>query len=244
VKAQPGTTFLAFYDSFFTILDILFSRAVLFPLEYLYDFSERQRVMTTIDRETVVAPANFVPGPKQGDWTYKEYAALPDDGRRYEIMDGVLLTIPSPGPGHQSVDMALSFYLCQHVNMAGLGEAFSAPFDVELAPKRVFQPDLLVLLNRSLGKVTTTRVVGAPDLVIEIASPGTVAYDRLSKYQAYAQAGVEEYWMVDTETRSVEVLTLQAGVYQSQGIFQGKDTLFSQVVPGMRSVRVEQLFQV
>jgi Uma2 family endonuclease len=157
-------------------------------------------------------------------------------------MDGVLLMTPSPGPGHQRVDIVLSFYLYQHVNMAGLGEAFSAPLDVELTPKRVFQPDLFVLLNANLGKVTSTRVVGAPDLVIEIASPGTVAYDRLSKYQAYAQAGVEEYWMVDIETRSVEILVLQAGVYQSQGILQGKDALFSQIVPGMRSVRVEQLF--
>jgi Uma2 family endonuclease len=198
--------------------------------------------MTTIDRESLVTPANFVPGPRQGRWTYKEYAALPDDGRRYEIMDGVLLMAPSPSPGHQSVDMVLSFYLFQYVNMAGLGRAFSAPLDVELAPKRVFQPDLFVLLNRSLGKVTATRVVGAPDLVIEIASPGTAAYDRLSKCVAYAQAGVEEYWIVDTEMSSVEVLTLQAGAYQSQGVFQGKDTLFSQVVPGMRAVRVEQLF--
>src|SRR5262249_8532771 len=156
--------------------------------------------MITSDNASVVTPANFVPGPKQGDWTYKEYAALPDDGRRFEIMDGVLLTTPSPGSGHQRVDMLLSFYLCLHVNMAGIGKAFSAPLDVELTPKRVFQPDLFVLLNRSLGKITSTRVVGAPELVIEITSPGTAAYDRLSKHEAYAQAGVEEYWMVDVET--------------------------------------------
>jgi Uma2 family endonuclease len=198
--------------------------------------------MTTVDSASIVAPANFVLGPKQGDWTYKEYATLPDDGMRYEIMDGVLLMTPSPSPGHQDVGMVLSFYLYQYVNMAGIGKAFFAPLDVELAPKRVFQPDLLVLLNANLGKITSTRVVGAPDLVIEIASRGTAAYDRLNKYQAYEQAGVAEYWMIDTETRSVEIFLLQADVYQSQGIFQGKDTLFSQVVPGMQSVRVEQLF--
>jgi Uma2 family endonuclease len=198
--------------------------------------------MTTIERPPVVVPADFVPGPKQGDWTYNDYAMLPDDGRCYEIVDGVLLMTPSPGSGHQRVDIALSFYLYQHVNMAGIGEAFSAPFDVELTPKKVFQPDLLVLLNANLSKITSTHAVGAPDLVIEIASQGTATYDRLSKYQAYEQAGVEEYWMVNTETRSVEIFILQAGTYQSQGIFQGKDTLCSQVVPGMRSVRVEQLF--
>jgi hypothetical protein len=74
--------------------------------------------MTTIDRDSVVTTANFVAGPRQGHWTYKEYAALPDDGRRYEIMDGVLLMAPSPSPGHQSVAMVLSFYLFQHVNYA------------------------------------------------------------------------------------------------------------------------------
>jgi len=167
--------------------------------------------MTTIDRLSLVSPANHVLGPRQGDWTYEDYAALLDGGQRYEIMDGVLLIAPSLGPLHQSVSMALSFYLYQYVNQAGIGKVFAAPLDVELAPKQVFQPDLFVLLNANAAKVTTARVIGAPNLVIEIASPGTLAYDRSGKSRSYAQAGVEEYWMVDVEARTVEVLVLAGG---------------------------------
>lgn len=197
--------------------------------------------MATVDRLSLVSPANHVPGPRQGEWTYEDYDALPDDGQRYEIMDGVLLMAPSPGPLHQSVSMALSFYLYQRVNQAGFGRVFAAPLDVELAPKQVFQPDLFVLLNTNASKVTTTRVIGAPDLVIEIASPGTAVYDRLGKSRSYAQAGVEEYWIVDVEARTVEVLMLTGERYQSQGIFQGKDVIPSQIVPGLL-LKVEQLF--
>ncbi len=194
--------------------------------------------MATVD---LVSPANYAPGPRQGHWTYKDYAALPDDGRRYEIMDGVLLMAPSPNPGHQSVVTRLSFTLCRYVEMSGLGRSFVAPLDVELTPGRVFQPDVLVLLNASLGKITASHVVGAPDLVVEVASPGTAAYDRLSKATAYAQAGVTEYWIVDIKTRSVEVLTLLGSDYQSEGVFQGSDVIPSQVVPGFL-LKVEQLF--
>ena len=84
--------------------------------------------------------------------------------------------------------------------------------------------------------------LGAPDLVIEIASPGTAAYDRLSKFQAYAQAGVKEYWIVNPERHSIEVAFLQDGGYVLQGVFHGSDTLPSRIVPGITSVNVEQFF--
>ncbi len=197
---------------------------------------------TTADALAVVTPADWVSGPPQGRWTYKEYVALPDDGRRYEIMDGVLLVAPSPSPAHQSSSGKLFRYLAQYVDDAGLGRVFYAPLDVELTPYRVFQPDLIVLLNESLGKITASRVVGAPDLVVEITSPGTAAYDRLSKFEAYAQAGIGEYWIVNPMTSSVEVLWLQGSTYLSQGVFRGSDGLPSRVVPGIKNVRVEQFF--
>jgi len=199
-------------------------------------------MMTTVERWSVIVPANLVPGPQQGYWTYQDYAALPDDGRRYEIMDGVLLMAPSPGPAHQSVSKHLVYHLYQCIDLAGLGQVFYAPLDVELAPDRVFQPDVFVLLNASVQKLTTSRLVGAPDIVVEIASPGTAAYDRLSKSVAYAQAGVKEYWLVYPETRSIEVLALQSDTYRSLGIFKGKDTLPSQVVPNINVVPVEKFF--
>jgi len=190
----------------------------------------------------IVLPANLVPGPQQGQWTYSDYAALPDDGRRYELMDGVLLMSPSPSPNHQFIVGRLFFYLCQCIDFAGLGRVLHAPLDVELALDTVCQPDVLVLLGENMRKIAKKRIIGAPDLAIEVASPGTAVYDRLSKAYAYARTGVAEYWIVDPNACSVEVFVLQDHVYHSLGMFQGKDVLPSQVVPDIRAIRVEQFF--
>jgi Uma2 family endonuclease len=198
---------------------------------------------TTADILTVVTPADWVSGPPQGRWTYKDYASLSDDGQPYEIMAGVLLVTPSRSPAHQYSSGKFFRYLAQYVDDIGRGKVFYAPLDVELTPYRVFQPDLIVLLNESLGKITASRVVGAPDLVIEITSPGTATYDRLNKFEAYAQAGIGEYWIVNPKTDSVEVLWLQVNTYLSQGIFKGDDRLPSRVVPEISNVSVKQFFQ-
>src|SRR5579864_4582436 len=109
--------------------------------------------MATTEKLSVVLPADWVPGPLQGSWTYNDYAALPDDGRRYEIVNGVLVMAPAPNPDHQSIAMRLSHYLFVHVELAGLGRVFPTPIDVELGPKHVFQPDVIVLLNAHLDRV-------------------------------------------------------------------------------------------
>jgi Uma2 family endonuclease len=152
--------------------------------------------MTTTERYSVVTPADWVPGPKQGHWTYKDYAALPDDGQRYEIVNGVLVIAAAPSWSHQEIVGEIFTYLRDHVRTAGLGGVFTGPIDVELAPDTVFQPDVVVLLKTSRRKLRERHIRGAPDLVVEIASPSTRAYDRLSKYDAYAHAGVREYWLV------------------------------------------------
>jgi Uma2 family endonuclease len=194
--------------------------------------------MTTVQKEAIpmVIPADLVPEPRQGNWTYDHYATLPEDGKRYEIMDGVLLMAPSPTGSHQMVAGRFFYYLLNHVDFAGLGRVYQAPFDVELAP------DVLVLLNAGLEKYTEKRIIGAPDLLVEVGSPGTAAYDRLSKSDAYAQAGVSEYWIANPERRTVEVLVLEKDNYRSLGIFWGKTSLPSHVVPGIADIHVEQFF--
>jgi len=201
----------------------------------------RIEMTTTSDKVPMVIPADWVPGPKQGCWTYDDYAKLPEDGKRYEIVDGVLYMAPSPNKWHQNAALEIATYLRTHVKLAGLGQVYIAPFDVELTPKDVVQPDILVVLNANLEKVADGRVIGAPDLVVEIASPGTSTFDRRKKYDAYASAGVPEYWIVDPRERTVEVLTLEAKEYRSQGVFYGKSILPSQVVPDF-PVRGEQFF--
>jgi len=197
---------------------------------------------TAVERQTMVIPANCVRGPKQGDWTYNHYAALPDDGQRYEIVAGVLYISPSLNNAHQDAVLWIAHYLQIHVRITRLGRVYMAPFDVELLPKFVVQPDVIVLLNSSLEKLTSSRIIGAPDLVVEVSSPSTMGYDHREKQDAYACAGVPEYWIAAPTSRTMEVLILEGKQYQSLGIFSGQATLRSKVVPSIAEIPVEQFF--
>jgi Uma2 family endonuclease len=122
-----------------------------------------------------------------------------------------------------------------------LGRVFAAPVDVELAPDTVVQPDIVVILSANLDRITPSRIIGAPDLVVEILSPGTAGYDRREKQDAYARSGVGEYWIVDPGAQTVELLTLDQGGYRSHGVFRGQARLPSSVVT--LPVPIERFFQ-
>lgn len=198
-------------------------------------------MIPTIDVLSTVTPANDAPGPPQGRWTYADYAALPDDGRRYELIDGVLFMTPALSTEHQGTSARFVTYLMNHVEFAGIGRVFAAPVDVELAPDTVVQPDVIVILNANLARITPSRIVGPPDLVVEVMSPSTAGYDRREKQDAYAVAGVREYSVADPSAQTVELLVLDQGDYRSQGVFRGQATLPSQVVPQL-PVPVARLF--
>ncbi len=193
------------------------------------------------DSLPVVTMAENMPGPAQGQWTYRDYLNLPDDGHRYEIVDGVLFMAPSPGRWHQKAVLQIAQYLKNYIDLTSLGEVYIAPFDVELALDVVVQPDVVVILNANLEKITDSCIIGAPDLVIEVASPGTARHDRHKKLAAYERAGVTEYWIVDSAAHNIEVLVLQGSEYQTRGVFQGKSVLPSKVVPAF-PMRAEQIF--
>ena len=198
-------------------------------------------------------PADDVPGPPQGCWTARDHATLPDDGHRYEIINGVLYMTPAPGTAHQASNTLIATYLTMYVQFPGRGRGFAAPCDVQLAEDRVVQPDVLVVLNERRDIITPERIVGAPDLVVEIASQRTASYDRSEKQQGYALAGVPEYWIADPHAHTAEVLVLETAsgengagddegaAYRSLGVFRGSETLPSRVVPDF-PVRVEQFF--
>lgn len=196
----------------------------------------------TSDQLDVVRPANSVSGSKQGRWTYSHYAALPDDGQSYEIVDGVLYMAPAPHIEHQDVAGRIYYYLMQYVHFADLGKVSIAPVDVVLAPNFVVQPDVLVLLKQHIDYINEGKIFGPPDLVVEVASPGTATYDRREKFDAYARGNVPEYWIADVASHTIEVFTLENGKYQTLGVFKGKATLPSTIVPEIAAVHVEQFF--
>lgn len=99
-----------------------------------------------------------------------------------------------------------------------------------------------MVLKAHRDRIKQTRIFGPPDLVVEVASPATTLYDRRKKCDAYAQAGVPEYWIVDPAACTVEILILENGAYRLIGFFEGEETLVSLVVPEMAAVQVKQFF--
>ena len=188
-----------------------------------------------------VQRADHIPGPPQGRWTYADYAALPNDGNRYEVINGVLYMAPAPIPLHQRTTVRFIHYLFVHVEEAGLGQVLSAPIDVELAPNMVLQPDVVVILKDNLAIVDEKKIAGIPDLVVEVASPSTAGYDRRQKQDEYFQAGVKEYWIADPYARTIEVLVIGQDAYQTAGVVAADALIPSKLLPGL-PFPVKQLF--
>ena len=139
------------------------------------------------------------------EWTLERVHALPDDGNRYEFLDGELLVSPSPTVGHQRVLARLFRILQSHVEMIGGYEVFFAPFAVTFSARRELQPDLLVLPLLPDGRgVTQFADVGRLTLAVEALSPSTERTDRVKKRPVYQEEGVPECWMVDLEARTIE----------------------------------------
>ena len=146
--------------------------------------------------------------------TYKDYEALPADGRRYELHEGELSITQTPSPHHQRISGNLATILWQHVKAHQLGEVYFAPIDCILNDITIVQPDLLYLDTTRLSLISDRAIEGAPTLVVEITSPPTTTIDRSTKLQLYAKYGVPHYWIVDPEARAIEAHVLSEGGYQ------------------------------
>jgi Uma2 family endonuclease len=151
--------------------------------------------------------------------------------------------VPSPTEPHQDTVGEVFFHLRSHVKLPGLGLVIQAPFVVELSAKDVFQPDIFVVMNAHLDRVQEKKVVGAPDLVVEVATPGNLAFDRLTKYDTYEYAGVLEYWIVNLDRHTVEIFVLEDDEYHSLGVFHGEQKVPSRVISWL-SVHAEQFFML
>ena len=149
--------------------------------------------------------------------TYQDYAALPDDGKRYEIHDGELCEMSAPTMLHQILLFELAVVLRAHVRARNLGLVMVAPLDVILidtpSETTVLQPDIVYLDHGRLDAARMRGVEGAPTLAVEILSPSTAGIDRNRKRALYARYGVPYLWLVDPEARAIESYVLRAGAY-------------------------------
>jgi Uma2 family endonuclease len=152
---------------------------------------------------------------------------LPNDRNRYEILDGELTVTPAPSTKHQTASGNLFVLLAHYIKERDLGKLFYAPIDLILASTSVLQPDLLFVTKARERIITEKAIEGAPDLVIEILSPGTSRTDRVTKAQIYARYGVPAYWIVDPEQEVIEIYLLEADGYRLAATLQGNTPMFA-----------------
>jgi Uma2 family endonuclease len=175
-------------------------------------------------------------------WTYEDLRDLPEDGKRYEIIEGVLYQMDAPNMEHGELIANLIHSVLYPVVRPLGGRVYTAPLDVFLPGANPVQPDVFVLLPDQLRYRSQRGVEGPPALVVEVLSPNTSRHDLVRKRALYARAGVPEYWIVSPEAMIVEVLTLEGGHYRTHARVAGDEPLSSVVLPGI-AVRAATVFE-
>jgi Uma2 family endonuclease len=178
--------------------------------------------------------------PQSHRYTYEDYARLPDD-RRYEVIDGELFVTPAPTPFHQIVALRILRALEALVEREARGIVLVAPCDVVLSRFDVLQPDIFFISSARLGVIGEKYVSDAPDLIVEVLSPGTRKRDRTLKANRYARFGVREMWIADPDRKTIEVHVNEAETFRRQATYAAKDTLVSPLLPGLE-IPLERVF--
>ncbi len=174
--------------------------------------------------------------------TREDYMAMPDDGKRYELVSGEMFMTPAPIPAHQFTVVELVARLSHHAERHGLGCVLTAPIDVVLAENTVVQPDVIFIARDRERIITATCIEGAPDLVVEILSPGTAKRDLGVKLDAYAKAGVRHYWTVDLVAEVLLERELAEGAYKVTAEVRAGATFRPRLFPDL-AIEIGRLFR-
>ena len=138
------------------------------------------------------------------DWTVADLGDLPDDGNRYEVLDGELYVTPAPSFDHQAIVYLLARLIGEYLDREPVGYVFIAPADVTFSPRRNAQPDVFVVPPRDGHRPKRFEDVGHLMLAAEVLSPSTGRADRVAKRTVYREEGVDVYWVVDPDARTFE----------------------------------------
>ena len=155
--------------------------------------------------------------------TYADYAALPDDGRRYELIDGELFEMAAPSTRHQDIVLRLGYAFLDHVRRHGGGRVFVAPCDVVLSDTVTVQPDIVYLSDADVHRITAPNIQGPPTLVVEVLS--VPRHDLVRKRELYARFGIPEYWIVFPDADRVEVYRLAGPAYAKPEVLEPGEQL-------------------
>lgn len=159
--------------------------------------------MTT---ETATALLDLTTRSLDANWNYARWSRLPDDGNRYEVIDGVLYMTTAPSFFHQWVIRQIVRTLLSQIDDTGIGIVAFAPIGLLMPGCDPVQPDIVVVRAEDRGMIYDRRINGVPALIVEVLSPGNTEKDTAIKRAAYARAGLPEYWIVRPAERDVLVL--------------------------------------
>jgi Uma2 family endonuclease len=157
----------------------------------------------------------------------------PEDGNRYEVIDGELYVTPPPLEPHQKGSTNLVGHIWQYVHQRRLGTVYSAPFGVVLNDENGVQPDIVYVSREREGIVVERGLEGAPDLVVEILSRTTRTRDRGVKMKRYAASGIPHYWIVDPGNRVLEAYRLTEQGYSLTGTYGPGAVFCPELFPGL-----------
>ncbi len=170
--------------------------------------------------------------PKR-QFNYDDFMSLPNDGKRYEILDGMLYISPPSLTAHQRVLLNLATTLSGHVEQCALGEVFIAPYDLVLSYNDIAEPDIIFVSTQRQSIVTKENIRGVPDLVVEVLSPVWPAYDTREKRNVYERCGVPNYWLVDPDAKQLTELQLTGSAYATIAEVHGEATFSPRLFPGL-----------
>ncbi|HEY3875434.1 MAG TPA: Uma2 family endonuclease [Candidatus Kapabacteria bacterium] len=180
---------------------------------------------------------------KEKRYTKEDYERLPE-GAPYQLIGGELIMSPSPTFFHQRIISRINQTLGTYVRNHGLGEIIVSPMDVHLTEDDIYQPDALFIRADQLsGIAEDDRIHFVPDLAIEVLSPSTAYYDYSHKKTVYAERGVKEYWIVDPQDRTVEIMENENGIFSTVALFKETAMLESTMFPGF-TMKVEEVFAI
>lgn len=175
-------------------------------------------------------------------YTYDELVhEMPESNQPCELWDGELIMSPAPSFFHQEIVFRLHRALYDWVTRRQLGKVVAAPMDMVLSPHRAAQPDVIFVARERLNIIQRV-VMGPGDLVAEVVSPGSRNRDRIEKRDLYEQHGIKEYWIIDPEAGSVDVLFLEASRYVLVMRKGAGETAASRLLPGF-GVAVDHLLR-
>ena len=185
-------------------------------------------------------PARKITVPQKENYTYADYAMLPE-GAPYQLIGGKLVMTPAPTTFHQIILVRLMEKLLLFTAKEKSGQVLVSPVDVYFEEKETYQPDIIFIAKDRLQIIEREKIKGAPDLIIEILSPSTGYYDLKKKAAVYARHRVKEYWIVDPEDYSIEVHQEAAGKYQLKQRVEQKGEAKSLLLDGF-AVEAEEIF--